>query len=91
MLSQLRQMSKLEPNINCGQADVEPLVGFQLPVPEQNLQFGQKDESLDHNSELVLGSSYEVMLLLYLVIHGLIYLIKARFRHVWLFQIGTSA
>ncbi|XP_027116800.1 zinc finger protein CONSTANS-LIKE 13 [Coffea arabica] len=59
MLSQLRQMSKLEPNINCGQADVEPLVGFQLPVPEQNLQFGQKDESLDHNSELVLGSSYE--------------------------------
>lgn len=57
-------MSKLEPNINDGEADVEPFTGFQSRVPELNIHFGQQDEQVDHNAEPILGSSYEVMLLL---------------------------
>ncbi|KAL3517484.1 hypothetical protein ACH5RR_020073 [Cinchona calisaya] len=59
ILFQLREMSKLEPNFNFGEADVEPLIGFQSLVTEQELHFGQKDERHSHNAEPIFGSSYE--------------------------------
>ncbi|KAL3531422.1 hypothetical protein ACH5RR_010744 [Cinchona calisaya] len=59
ILFQLREMSKLEPNTNDGQAEIESLIGLPSLVSEQNCQLGQQDKSQYHNGEQILHSPYE--------------------------------
>ncbi|KAB1216200.1 Zinc finger protein CONSTANS-LIKE 13 [Morella rubra] len=40
ILAQLREVAKIEPNLNNEDIDAEPLTGFKLLVPEQDLQPG---------------------------------------------------
>lgn len=40
ILAQLREVAKIEPNLNNEDIDAEPLTGFKLWVPEQDVQPG---------------------------------------------------
>ncbi|KAK9281990.1 hypothetical protein L1049_004901 [Liquidambar formosana] len=60
ILRQLRELAKLEPDLNYDHEDVEPFVGFQPLVPEQFLKPRNMYTDCEHDAEpFVVTSSHE--------------------------------
>lgn len=64
IINQLRELVKLEPNLNCENVDAEPLTGFQPLLSEQNVQQGDMVTGFAHNAEPFVFPRFEVNFLL---------------------------
>lgn len=60
ILSQLRELAKLGPNLNCENADGEPLTGFQALLSEQNVQPRDMLTGFAHNADPFVFPTFEV-------------------------------
>lgn len=62
LLCQLREMAKLEPNIDVDKKDLEPSSRLRSLVPEQNCQQLDTCTGFKHKAEPIFVPSYEVHL-----------------------------
>ena len=64
IINQLRELVKLEPNLNCENMDAEPLTGFQPLLSVQNVQQGDMVTGFADNAEPFVFPRFEVNFLL---------------------------
>lgn len=62
VLSQLRELARIEPNLDCKNTDAEFLMDFQSLVPDQNLKPGSMFTGYEYDGEPTMFSEYEVKL-----------------------------